>query len=107
MAARRSTRRRSTSSGSRPGRPRGPRIWRAGAAKTRADTSAWLAGLGIPQKLSRLADPPADQGSLAAESAVAASALAGLEEDAGHTFGHHEVIVLFCDDLSGALPPAS
>lgn len=76
----------------------------AGAAKTRADTSAWLAGLGIPQKLSRLADPPADQGSLAAESAVAASALAGLEEDAGHTFGHHEVIVLFCDDLSGALP---
>lgn len=76
----------------------------AGAAKTRANTSAWLAGLDIPQKLSRLADPPAGRGSLAAESAVAASALAGLEEEAGNTFGHHRVIVLFCDDLSGALP---
>ena len=74
------------------------------AAQTRAHTSAWLGGLGIPQKVSKLADPPADQGSLAAESAVAASAMAGLEEDAGNIFGHHRVIVLFCDDLSGALP---
>jgi outer membrane protein OmpA-like peptidoglycan-associated protein len=76
----------------------------AAAAKTRASTSAWLARLDIPQKLSRLAYPPVDEGSLAAESAVAASALAGLEEEAGNTFGHHRVIVLFCDDLSGALP---
>jgi outer membrane protein OmpA-like peptidoglycan-associated protein len=76
----------------------------AGAAQTRTDTSAWLAGLDIPQKLSRLADPPADQGSLAAESAVAASALTGLEEEAGNIFTHHRVVVLFCDDLSGALP---
>jgi outer membrane protein OmpA-like peptidoglycan-associated protein len=76
----------------------------AGAAQTRADTSAWLAGLDIPHKLSRLADPAADQGSLAAESAVAASALTGLEEEAGNVFGHHRVIVLFCDDLSGTLP---
>ena len=76
----------------------------AGAARTRADTSAWLAGLGLPQKLSRLADPPAGQGSLAAESAVAASALAGLEEEANNTFGHHRVVVLFCDNLNGALP---
>ena len=77
----------------------------AGAAQTRAHTSAWLAGLDIPQKVSRLADPPAGQGSLAAESAVAASAMAGLEEAAaGNVFGHHRVIVLFCDDLSGALP---
>jgi outer membrane protein OmpA-like peptidoglycan-associated protein len=75
----------------------------AGTAQTRADTSAWLAGLAIPRKVSRLADPPADHGSLAAESAVAASAMAGLEE-AGNIFGHHRVIVLFCDDLSGALP---
>ena len=51
-----------------------------------------------------MADPPADQGGLAAESQVAASALAGLEEEAGNIFGHHRVIVLFCDDLSGALP---
>ena len=76
----------------------------AGAAKTRANTSAWLAGLDLTQQLGRLADPPADQGSLAAEGAVAASALAGLEEEAGNIFGPHRVIVLFCDDLSGALP---
>lgn len=76
----------------------------AGTAKTRANTSAWLAGLGLPQKLSGLADPPADQGSLAAESAAAASALAGLEEEEGNIFGRHRVIVLFCDDLSGTLP---
>ena len=76
----------------------------AGAARTRSNTSAWLAGLDLPQKLSRLADPPADHGSLAAESGVAASALAGLEEESGNIFGPHRVIVLFCDDLSGALP---
>ncbi|MGH3230398.1 MAG: OmpA family protein [Streptosporangiaceae bacterium] len=76
----------------------------AGAARTRADTVAWLAGLDLSQKLGRLTDPPADQGNLAAESAAAASALAGLEEAAGDTFGPHRVIVLFCDDLSGALP---
>ena len=35
---------------------------------------------------------------------VAASALAGLEEEAGNIFGRHRVIVLFCDDLSGGLP---
>jgi outer membrane protein OmpA-like peptidoglycan-associated protein len=76
----------------------------AGVAQTHANTAAWLAGLDIPQKASRLADPPADQGSLAAESAVAASAMAGLVEEAGNIFGHHRVIVLFCDDLRGALP---
>lgn len=76
----------------------------AGAAKTRADTSAWLAGLNLPQKLGALGDPPAGQGSLAAESTIAASALAGLEQDAGTAFTHHRVIVLFTDDLGGALP---
>ena len=76
----------------------------AEAAQTRAKVSAWLAGLQIPRKLSRLADPPAGQGSLAAESQVAASALAGLEEEAGNIFGPHRVIILFCDDLGGALP---
>ena len=44
---------------------------------------------------------PGTQGSLAAESAVAASALADLEEQAGNVFGSHRVIVLFCDDLTG------
>jgi outer membrane protein OmpA-like peptidoglycan-associated protein len=76
----------------------------AGATQTREETSAWLAGLNLPQKLSRLSDPPADQGSLAAESSVATSALVSLEQVAGTAFTHHRVIVLFCDDLSGALP---
>jgi outer membrane protein OmpA-like peptidoglycan-associated protein len=76
----------------------------AGAAQTRANISAWLAGLDLPQKLSGLADPPADEASLATEGAIAASALAGLEGQAGNPFGHHRVVVLFCNDLSGALP---
>ena len=77
----------------------------AEAARTRENVSAWLAGLGIPHKISRLADPPAADGSLAAESAVAASALTDLQAEAGNIFGSRRVIVLFCDDLSGQLPP--
>ncbi len=73
----------------------------AQAAETHEKVSAWLGGLAIPPKVSRLADPPEDQGSLASEGAVAASALAGLEEGTGNVFGDRRVIVLFCDDLSG------
>src|SRR6202035_4103063 len=40
----------------------------------------------------------------AAESAAAASALAGLEQENGNIFGSRRVIVLYCDDLSGTLP---
>lgn len=76
----------------------------AEAARTHENVSAWLAGLGIPQKISRLADPPGDEGSLTAESGVAASALADLQAEAGNIFGGRRVIVLFCDDLSGGLP---
>ena len=76
----------------------------AEVARTRENVSVWLTGLGLPQKVSRLADAPGGEGSLAAESGVAASALAGLEEGAGNIFGYHRVIVLFCDDLSGGLP---
>jgi outer membrane protein OmpA-like peptidoglycan-associated protein len=76
----------------------------AEAAKTGEQVSAWLGGLQIPAKIRHLADTPADEGSLAAESAVAASAQAGLEEGAGNVFGSHSVIVLYCDQLSGALP---
>ena len=47
---------------------------------------------------------PATRVRLAAESGVAASALADLQAEAGNTFGGHRVIVLFCDDLSGGLP---
>ncbi len=77
---------------------------RAEAAMARENVSVWLTGLRIPQKISRLADPPGDEGSLAAESGVAASALADLQAEAGNVFGGHRVIVLFCDDLSGGLP---
>jgi len=75
----------------------------AEAAQTRHKVSAWLSDLGLPQKISRLADALGGEGTLAAESAVAASALADLEEGVGNIFGHHRVIVLFCDDLSGGL----
>jgi len=76
----------------------------AGGAKTRASIVSWLASLHLAQKLSRLGDPPADQGSLAAESAVAANAAAGLEEESGNIFGHHRVVLLYTDDLTGTLP---
>lgn len=66
--------------------------------------SAWLSGLELPQRISRLADPPGDQDSLAPESEVAASAMADLEEEAGNIFGSRRVIVLFASDLSGTLP---
>ena len=77
----------------------------ANAAQTRASVSAWLSGLELQQRISRLADPPGDQGTLAAESQVAASAMAELEEETGNIFGSRRVIVLFPSDLSGALPP--
>ena len=48
--------------------------------------------------------PPGGEGTLAAASAVAATALAGLEEETGNVFGPRRVIVLFCDNLSGRLP---
>jgi len=77
---------------------------RAGLARTRQAVAAWLRGLGIVAKLGQPGDPPAGQGSLAAESAAAASALAGLEEAAGGRFGSRRVIVLYCDELTGTLP---
>lgn len=75
------------------------------AALTREKLSAWLSGLSTPQRLGRLADPPAAQGSLAAESAAAASTMAGLQEEAGSAFGTRRVVVLFPGSLSGTLPP--
>jgi len=76
----------------------------ADVTQTRAAVTAWLRGLGIAGKVSKLADPPGGAGSLAAESAAAASALAGLELQNGNVFGSRRVIVLYCDDLSGTLP---
>jgi outer membrane protein OmpA-like peptidoglycan-associated protein len=76
----------------------------AEAAETRERISAWLNGLEIPQKISRLADPPADEGCVGIASAVAAGALADLQEEAGDIFGNRRVLVFFCNDLSGAVP---
>ena len=55
----------------------------AEAAQTRGGVSAWVRGLLIAEKVRQLSDPPADEGSLAAESAVAASAQTGLAERTG------------------------
>ena len=76
----------------------------ANAAETRERVSVWLRRLELPQRISSLADPTGDQGSLSAESAVAASAMTDLEEEAGNIFGSRRVVVLFASDLGGALP---
>lgn len=76
----------------------------AAAAKTRDALSGWLRGLGLRDRARLLADPPAPASSLAAESAAAASVLAGLEE-AGNVFGRHRVLVLYTSNLVGR-PPA-
>lgn len=76
----------------------------AEAVQTREQLSAWLTGLQIAQKVRQVGDPPADEGSLAAEGSVAASAQTGLEQGAGDVFGSRRVIVLFCESLGGQLP---
>jgi outer membrane protein OmpA-like peptidoglycan-associated protein len=86
--------------------------WRAEVAagqqadvrRTRGAIAAWQHGLGLARKTGKLPDPPGAAGGLAAESADAASALAGLEEENGNVFGPRRVIVLYCDDLTGVLP---
>ena len=55
----------------------------AEAAQTQAAEVAWAAKLGIAAKVQQVGDPPADEGSLAGESAVAASAQPGLAAGAG------------------------
>ena len=78
---------------------------RAETAKTRDTVSAWLRGLGLRARTGERADPPGPAGSLAAESADAASVLAGLEEEYGNKFGGRRVLVLYSADLVGR-PPA-
>ena len=76
---------------------------RVEAAKTRDTVSAWLRGLGLRARTGGLADPPGPVGSLAEESADAASALAGLEEEDGNVFGSRRVLVLYTANLAGRL----
>jgi outer membrane protein OmpA-like peptidoglycan-associated protein len=77
---------------------------KAVALQTQEKMSAWLNTLSIPRRLSRLPDEPAGQGTLGAESAVAASAMADLQEEDGNVFGSRRVIVLFPSSLTGSLP---
>jgi outer membrane protein OmpA-like peptidoglycan-associated protein len=76
----------------------------AGAARTRAALSAWAAGLGIPAKVPGLSGGGKAAGSLAAESAVAASTLDGLQQAAGTSFGGRRVLLLYATSLTGSLP---
>lgn len=76
----------------------------AQATQTRALVAAWVGKLTIGPKVGQLSDPPSDQGSLAAESAVAASGQMDLAQGAGGAFGSRRVVVLYCDSLGGQLP---
>ena len=77
----------------------------AEAAQTQAAEVAWAAKLGIAAKVQQVGDPPADEGSLAGESAVAASAQPGLAAGAGDPVARR-VVVLYCDSLGGGPLPA-
>jgi outer membrane protein OmpA-like peptidoglycan-associated protein len=77
---------------------------RADATQTRREVSGWLGSLWIQEKISKLVGPREGRGDLAAEGTVAASAMTGLEEDAGSIFASRRVVVLYCDNLSGVLP---
>jgi outer membrane protein OmpA-like peptidoglycan-associated protein len=74
------------------------------AAEIRSQTSSWASRLQLSQRISRLAGHGGNDGSLTAESAVAANAMAGLQQEAGNVFGSRRVIVLLPADLSAALP---
>lgn len=76
----------------------------AEATQTRGRVSSWLSGLKLPRRLSGLPGASAGHGNLAAESAIAASAIADVLAEAGNIFGDRRVIVLFPSDLSGTLP---
>jgi outer membrane protein OmpA-like peptidoglycan-associated protein len=77
---------------------------RAETTQTQGAVSAWLRGLGLSARTDRLADPLGSAGSVAEESADAASALAGLEEEDGNVFGDRRVLVLYTGDLAGRPP---
>jgi len=77
---------------------------RLAAAQTRQRTSEWVNGLRVGQRIAALAGLPASAGSLGAESAVADNAMAGLQQDAGDTFGGRRVVLLFPDNFNGRLP---
>jgi outer membrane protein OmpA-like peptidoglycan-associated protein len=78
----------------------------AEATQVRDSQMAWLRGLNLPVKIGQLAGPAGPAASLVAESAAAASALAGLAEEHGNAFGSRRVVVLYTDDLASQPPTA-
>lgn len=76
----------------------------AEATQVRESLAAWLRGLDLRDRIGQLPDSPEAADSLVAESAAAASAMAGLEEEHGNVFGSRRVILLYTDDLDGRLP---
>ncbi len=90
------------------------RAKQAVAARTRANLAAWVRQLDIVEKLARVSPATGSggvstsagsAGALAAECAVAASALAGLDEQGGASFGNRRVVLLYVTSLDGSLPP--
>jgi outer membrane protein OmpA-like peptidoglycan-associated protein len=86
---------------------------RAVAVRTQADLSTWVSRLGIGGKTGRLsraagsgglARTAGSSGALAAECAAAASAFAGLDEEARASFGNRRVVLLYASSLGGNLP---
>jgi outer membrane protein OmpA-like peptidoglycan-associated protein len=69
------------------------------SALTHAAVSRWALGLRLP------ADVGGSDDSLADECALAASALAGLDEEGGNRFDSRRVIVLYAGSLVGTIPP--
>lgn len=77
---------------------------KAAVARTHAAVAAWARNLGIARKVSHIHSPARPPVSLTDECAAAASALAGLNEAAGASFGGHRVVLLFAPSLDGTLP---
>jgi outer membrane protein OmpA-like peptidoglycan-associated protein len=76
---------------------------RAVRASTEAATSGWARGLPARARLTALPGAGEDPGTLGAECAAAASALAGLQQEAGNPFGARRVVLLDAASLGGAL----
>jgi outer membrane protein OmpA-like peptidoglycan-associated protein len=84
------------------------RAEREAAARTQAAVAAWVRALHLTARVGRLPGPAAgvrpgqDPGRLGTECAVAARALAGLDQASGA--GHRRVVLLYARTLAGPLP---
>ncbi len=76
---------------------------RAVAARTAAAVSRWARGLAAMARPAQLPATGAGPGTLGGQCALAASALASLQEQAGNPFGPRRVVLLYAASLGGAL----